>query len=384
MQRRARAPARMGSLVCQRLLKLSRRDNMLRRASTAPVSPTSTQPEDLTLLRREATEPASPRVVHDTYQACDHNEQVVSPLSAGFDNQCVRSAFKPMARKHRALVVGCSYLGTRMSYLRGTLTDVRAVFGMLTERYGFARDNIQVLCDQDPQLGDDVQCELPTLHRITDGMKWIVDGASKDDSLFFFFAGHGKLVSDYSGDERNSEYDQCLVPLDADTAGVLVDDSIYNWLIRRVPFGARLTCLIDACTSGTVCDLPYTHTTPIGHRRADAAADAARPPRHALHPDRPVGETVLFAGSADLQEAADVTRRDPAAQGGIDSFGVFTRAFIKAVDYPELTFGDLLHHIRSLVAHICAAEPSLRGAPLQTPQLSSSHRFDIHDTPFSL
>lgn len=392
IRRRARAPTvnRLGSMVKQRMMMRTRSQSgadsasgALRRSHTEGVSPKPPllPRESNAGLRRASTAPVSPR--YDTYIAKELSQSLLSPLSKGFNDAFSRSSFRPMTRRYRALVIGVSYEGTSMSFLRGTLTDVREVFALLTGRFGFNRADIRVLCDQEPDLGRDITLGKPTLNGIYDGMNWLVEGAQKSDSLFFFFAGHGKLVTDYSGDERDSEFDQCLVPLDASTAGFLVDDHIFERLVCRIPFGARLTCLIDACTSGTVCDLPFMHTAPVGRRRAKAAADAALPPQNTLRPFERVGETVLFAGSADLQEAADVTRIDPSAEGGSVSFGVFTRAFVEAAQYAA-TFGSLLQHIRAGVKKICEAEPTLRGVPQQMPQLSSSHDFEIYATTFSL
>jgi hypothetical protein len=44
---------------------------------------------------------------------------------------------------------------------------------------------------------------------------------------------------------------------DYKTAGQIVDDELHNLLVRPLPAGVVLHCVIDACHSGTVMDLSY-------------------------------------------------------------------------------------------------------------------------------
>ena len=46
----------------------------------------------------------------------------------------------------------------------------------------------------------------------------------------------------------------CVVHLQA---GQIVDDELNNWLVNPLPQGVILHCVIDACHSGSVMDLPY-------------------------------------------------------------------------------------------------------------------------------
>lgn len=40
-------------------------------------------------------------------------------------------------------------------------------------------------------------------------------------------------------------------------AGQIIDDDLNNWLVNPLPEGVVLHCVIDACHSGSVMDLPY-------------------------------------------------------------------------------------------------------------------------------
>ena len=40
---------------------------------------------------------------------------------------------------------------------------------------------------------------------------------------------------------------ETLIPLDADTAGMITDDELHGMLVARVVSGSRLTAVVDAC-----------------------------------------------------------------------------------------------------------------------------------------
>ncbi len=363
----------------------------IRRASTLPVSTEKSNSAELNekKMERRATDPV-PLFRADTYvsnpdsSGQSSGQPVLSPLSSQFYDNYVRSDFAPKTRRYRALIVGITYedYADYITYLPGAITDVSEVFILLVAQFGFSPDQIRVMSDKIPNKGER-SVELPTKTNIMEGMRWLWEGAQSGDSLFFFFAGHGHLLHDVSGDERDSEYDQCLTPIDWKTAGYLEDDSIYEWLITRIPYGARLTCLIDACTSGTVCDLPFLYTSNRGSR---GEPQQPMPPRRVMQPGVRVGESVLFAGSADLQKAADIRRTSRTSN---KAYGLMTRAFVDAMlellrdqrmGLPR-TFADLVHSISQKVHDIGQSEGL---AMIQNPQFSSSHEMNLHAIPFSL
>lgn len=362
----------------------------VQRVSTMPVSAEKPEPtESNSKMQRHSSEPIRTSRVDAYTPNADSGgwgstQPVYSPLSSQFYDQYVRSDFAPKTRRYRALIVGITYrdFAEYISYLPGAKTDVGEVFCLLVGQFGFNPDNIRVMSDEVPKKGERY-VEIPTKANIMEGMRWLREGAQSGDSLFFYFAGHGHLLHDFSGDELDSEYDQCLTPIDWKTAGYLEDDSIYEWLITRIPYGARLTCLIDACTSGTVCDLPFLYTFNRGSRREP---EPPMPPRRVMAPGQRVGESVLFAGSADLQKAADI--RKPSRSSN-ESYGLMTRAFIDAVMHllkeqaagiPR-TFANLVHSVSQRVQYIGRMEGL---EIIQEPQFSSSHKMDVDSIPFSL
>jgi len=150
----------------------------------------------------------------------------------------------------KALFIGINYFGTQAE-LKGCINDVKNVSALVCQRFGF--NNCTYLTDdqQDPS-------KKPTYDNIINGMKWLVEGAKPGDSLFFHYSGHGGTAKDSETDEIDG-FDETILPLDYSSKGQIVDDVIYENLVKPLPKGCRLTAVFDSCHSGTVMDLPYTY-----------------------------------------------------------------------------------------------------------------------------
>jgi hypothetical protein len=150
----------------------------------------------------------------------------------------------------KALFIGINYTGTQAE-LKGCINDVRNISELVCRRFGF--QNCLYLTDeqQDPE-------KKPTYDNIIEGMKWLVQGAQPNDSLFFHYSGHGGTAKDSQNDEIDG-FDETILPLDYAKNGQIIDDVIYEDLVQPLPKGCRLTAIFDSCHSGTVLDLPYTY-----------------------------------------------------------------------------------------------------------------------------
>jgi len=153
----------------------------------------------------------------------------------------------------KSLLIGINYHGTA-SQLSGCINDIRRVQPVLCKKWGFPDDSghQRVLLD-DPQLP---QTEWPTLSNIRNAISWLVQGANTGDALYLHYSGHG-------GREPRSDgngYHETLCPLDYEIAGMLVDVDIFETLVRPLPSGCRLTCVLDCCHSAGALDLPYVFT----------------------------------------------------------------------------------------------------------------------------
>lgn len=198
---------------------------------------------------------------------------------------------------------------------------------------------------------------------------------------------------------------QCIMPVDYEVpppygggklpkgAPAILDDVIYERLVRNVPEGAKVTAVVDACRSGTVCDLPVNYGEDGG---AQFRNGLNRPPRYVYRPYMAAGGCVLFSGCADNQMSADMMVPAPGgADGEMIHCGIMTRSFIDGVqemcalrdqDYNGIekwTYGILMQRVRQLVQGR-AREVLPEYIEEQEPQLSTSHPIDITTTPFSL
>lgn len=147
----------------------------------------------------------------------------------------------------RALLVGINYTGTPYQ-LYGCINDVVNMGSYLQK---VRKYNSFVIMT-------DTTTIKPTRSNILAGFRALLQGAKSGDELWFHFSGHGTLVHDASRDEESGK-DSCICPIDVARAGFISDDVIRSNLAALVPKGVRLYMVLDACHSGTGCDLRYKY-----------------------------------------------------------------------------------------------------------------------------
>eukprot|EP00440_Ansanella_granifera_P036453 gb/GFBE01039552.1/.p1 GENE.gb/GFBE01039552.1/~~gb/GFBE01039552.1/.p1 ORF type:complete len:499 (+),score=92.01 gb/GFBE01039552.1/:1-1497(+) len=165
-----------------------------------------------------------------------------------------RDLVKPvkLSGRRRSLFIGINYIGTQ-NELHGCINDVRRMMPVV-EQLGFPGDddNRMVLID----AAGVPQDAKPTRAKIIEAMKWLVAGAQTGDALFLHYSGHGGREPARSPN-GSSTFHESLVPLDFETAGLLVDADLFTLLVRPLPSGCRLTCVLDSCHSAGALDLPF-------------------------------------------------------------------------------------------------------------------------------
>jgi len=272
----------------------------------------------------------------------------------------------PITGKRKALCIGINYSNNPSIRLDGCLYDVQKMAAVLSTK-GF---QLLVLGDnaQDPKY-------MPTRANILHSFEWLVAGAQPGDSLFFQYSGHGTQVAGGIDSSEPSGSDEAILPLDYKTAGMIIDDEIYDRMVKVTPHNCRLTAVIDCCHSGTDFDLPYVFEVP-GDQRSVDTAEVAMLPRPDLDEAKgratrqiktrdwmmaggkqAAGDVVLFSACKDEQTAAD-------GMAGFSKGGAMTTAFIEALNAnPNQTYIQMLVSMRDI----------LRRQNLhQIPQLSSS------------
>jgi len=233
-----------------------------------------------------------------------------------------------MSRK--ALLIGINYKGTS-SELNGCINDVANVKAFL-ETKGYS--DFTILTDDTPQK--------PTRANILRAiMDLITSGATH---LFLHYSGHGSWIRDKSGDEADSR-DECLVPIDYNTAGMIVDDE-FTGILRCLTRRQTLICLLDCCHSGSAMDLAYCLYSNNRGTNMAMVKDGNYP--------RTNGKVVMISGCKDSQTSAD-SYEDNLSQGAA------TWSFLKAI--PNCTTWVAL--LKKIRAELRA------GGYRQVPMLSS-------------
>jgi hypothetical protein len=117
----------------------------------------------------------------------NHNSGPAPPPSAPLPfpdaPQNYQYQYSQCTGKRKALLIGINYFGQR-GQLRGCINDVRNMSAYLVEHYGYKREDMVILTDdqQNPM-------SQPTKQNILRAMHWLVKDAKPNDSLFFHYSG---------------------------------------------------------------------------------------------------------------------------------------------------------------------------------------------------
>lgn len=259
----------------------------------------------------------------------------------------------------RALFIGINYTGTQ-SQLNGCINDVDQMIGTLN-RIGFPITECCILVDN-PNFPNFTA--MPTRDNIIRHMAWLTNDVQPGDVLFLHYSGHGGQIR--TSCDAQEKYDQCLIPLDHNQAGGILDDDLFLLLVRDLPDNVRMTCVFDCCHSASMLDLPFSFVCKNGFHMNCAAytMDLVRRDNFSR------GDVVMFSGCTDSGTSADVRNSRSSIAGG-----AATKAFTWAlVNTSGLNYMTMLLKTRDL----------LRAASFeQVPQLTSSKPIDLYK-PFSL
>jgi hypothetical protein len=184
----------------------------------------------------------------------------------------------------KAYLFGLNYDGTPAS-LRGCHNDVIGMSNLLNNSYGIP---CEVYVD-----GSDASTSAGFVAKLADIAKdTIVDNL---DLVVIHFSGHGESVVDTNNDESDG-MDESLVPSDFDKGGSLITDDTLNEFLKTVNPKTRVTCVFDACHSGTMLDLTYKWSIHAGGE-CRCEHDASRATIKA--------RVLSLSGSRDNQTSAD-------------------------------------------------------------------------------
>ena len=95
-------------------------------------------------------------------------------------------------------------------------------------------------------------------HNILAAMDWLV--SEPNTQCFLHYSGHGGQVRDPDGD-RESGYDDTIVPVDYQTHGQLDSDTLHRHLVSKLHPSSSLFVVFDCCHSGSAIELPFVYRT---------------------------------------------------------------------------------------------------------------------------
>lgn len=206
----------------------------------------------------------------------------------------------------KALLIGINYAGTEHE-LHGCINDVSTMYNYLTNKFGYNPTNIRMLIDQElktPPMKEIIQSDI----------KWLVTDLRTSDELVFYYSGHGGQIPDKNNDETDA-LDECIIPMDYKTNGVITDDWMFENLISKIPTGCILTIFTDCCHAESILDLPVVyHYDPIPNIPNKISKiynntewiDKLRSIRNSKRKETD-GLVIHFAGCMDSQTSADAT-----------------------------------------------------------------------------
>jgi len=225
------------------------------------------------------------------------------------------TAIKSTALK-KALLIGCNYRNTAFE-LAGCINDAVQWNNVLQDVYGFDESDIVF-------LRDDKSDFKPTRQRILSELKNLV--SQSPAYLFIFYSGHGTSIPDMNSDEAD-KMDECLVPSDVQSAGIITDDELNN-ILKGCK--SNTLAIFDCCRSGTVLDLPN-----LGVINTNAPISGGAGLDNKL---------ICISGCRDNEEAAEVYNlKNMLPQGALTI--TLLHALRKAKYYPKIS--ELLNNITS-------------------------------------
>jgi hypothetical protein len=270
------------------------------------------------------------------------------------------------------VLIGINYKNTK-DQLDGCINDVSNVRTFLETQLGYTE--FVMLTDDTPLK--------PTRINILNAINSLVRKIKPGDEAWFHYSGHGILVTDRNGDE-DSGFDTCITPIDYNNrrsgGGLISDDTLRSNLVQKIPSGAKLYVVLDACHSGTGCDLRYKYddSSYVGNR--DAAPLTYVPSEWSLRQtsyefkrySKTAGEVYCISGCQDDQESADAFIESDKMYGG-----ALTSTMLSLFKSNDLRVYVWKHLLKDITCYL-----KVNGYN-QVPAITSGRPLDVESAIFS-
>lgn len=154
--------------------------------------------------------------------------------------------------KGRAFLFGLNYKSDPNCTLNGCINDVVNMASYLESE---AKIPCEIYTDEANPNETSAQGMLNKLQDIA-----MQSHRDELDFVWIHYSGHGSYVRDGNTDEKDGK-DECLVPHDFKTAGMIPDDYIVKIFATFRP-KTRVVCVFDCCHSATIGDVKYSWEGP--------------------------------------------------------------------------------------------------------------------------
>jgi hypothetical protein len=223
-------------------------------------------------------------------------------------------------KNKKALLVGINYTNTK-NELNGCISDVESIKERLSTN-GFS--DITVITDN--------TTNKPTKNNILDAFKKLLNSSKPNDLLVFTYSGHGSYINDTNNDER-SPYDQCIIPLDFDKNGIILDDELKQIIQTHLKPKVTLFALFDSCFSGSVLDLRYQFMDSLNYDKFTENDKA----------DETQSDVFMISGCTDTQTSVEAFINNKPN-------GAMTWSLLESLKQkPNCTWRELIKNMRSLL-----------------------------------
>ncbi len=155
----------------------------------------------------------------------------------------------------RALLIGINYTGTS-SALNGCINDSINLKNFLIKNKYFKANEILMMNDK--KKGTYYPSRSRIMLQLQNLVKFAKQHKDQQVLIFVSYSGHGTYIRDRNGDEEDGR-DEALCPVDYSKSGFITDDIIKKNFVDQMPKNVKLVMLIDACHSGTMCDLKFEY-----------------------------------------------------------------------------------------------------------------------------
>ena len=271
-----------------------------------------------------------------------------APVRAADVDGCSAKAVETDGHRLLALVAGVgTYRNPAIRQLKGAPNDARNFSQLLIDRYGYPRENVCLLLNE----------QATTAAFRSSFQAALVDRARAGDVAVVYFSGHGSQVPDENGDEP-SGWDQTLMFHDARSGGVkdLVDDEINVMLERLYAKTTNVVVVLDSCNSGSATRAPDSGTFVA---RYQPPPGVEVPPSGFIPGSRKPWTPAILPELVVLTAAADGT--SALETGGR---GIFTDALIEVlnpVGKSSLSYAQAARQIAGAVAARSPQVPFFQG-----------------------